>query len=132
MNTYRFIKDYTKWKPSTKRLTVSNIAYKPSTKMLNTKETNTKEKYISSFDTFWCAYPKKVDKKKSKEIWLKKIQPQNGKFNEIMQALNKAKESVDWLKNDGQFIPYPSTWLRNERWEDEEQNIASRPNKVAL
>ena len=45
MNTYRFIKDYTKWKPSAKRLTVSNIAKgvskkadKESTKKLNTKE----------------------------------------------------------------------------------------------
>ena len=27
--------------------------------------------------------------------------------------------SDQWRKHDGQFIPYPATWLRQERWDDE-------------
>jgi len=29
------------------------------------------------------------------------------------------KKSNEWTENKGQFIPYPSTWLNQHRWEDE-------------
>ena len=69
MNTYRFIKDYTKWKPSAKRLTVSNIAKavskkadKQSSKKLNTKEIKklTKEN-MEGDKTPSCPYQSIVD-----------------------------------------------------------------------
>ena len=36
-----------------------------------------------------------------------------------MAALEAQKKSEDWLKDKGQFIPYPTTWLNQGRWEDE-------------
>lgn len=36
-----------------------------------------------------------------------------------MAALEAAKKCDQWRKDNGQFIPYPATWLNQERWEDE-------------
>ena len=36
-----------------------------------------------------------------------------------MDAIEKQKKSAQWTKNDGQFIPHPTTWLNGKRWEDE-------------
>ncbi len=37
-----------------------------------------------------------------------------------MSRLEQFRGSKDWLKDNGQYIPYPSTWLNQRRWEDEE------------
>jgi hypothetical protein len=29
------------------------------------------------------------------------------------------RQSAQWQRDDGQFIPHPSTWLNGRRWEDE-------------
>ena len=38
----------------------------------------------------------------------------------MMNSLEQFRGSKDWLKDNGQYIPYPSTWLNQKRWEDEE------------
>ena len=44
-----------------------------------------------------------------------------------MDGLERQVTSADWLKNNGQYIPYPTTWLNGERWNDEvdEYNTSS-------
>lgn len=37
----------------------------------------------------------------------------------MMSSLEQFRGSKDWLKDNGQYIPYPSTWLNQRRWEDE-------------
>ena len=39
----------------------------------------------------------------------------------LLSALEEQKKSKDWLKDGGQFIPYPATWLRRCCWEDEQE-----------
>ena len=29
------------------------------------------------------------------------------------------KQTEQWKKDNGKFIPYPATWLNQERWTDE-------------
>ena len=72
------------------------------------------------FSKFWKAYPKKRDKAKAQRAFLK-IKNIEKVFPVMMQALEKQKASADWQKDGGQFIPYPTTWLNGERWEDVEQ-----------
>ena len=36
----------------------------------------------------------------------------------MMQALEKFKNSNEWKSNNGQFIPHPTSWLNQKRWED--------------
>ena len=38
---------------------------------------------------------------------------------EICAAVENYKETDQWKKDNGQFIPYPATWLHQERWKDE-------------
>jgi hypothetical protein len=38
---------------------------------------------------------------------------------ELLEAIDQQMKSDQWRKNDGQFVPYPATWLRQERWADE-------------
>lgn len=70
------------------------------------------------FEAFWNAYPKKVNKKKSKDKFYK-ICKNEETFNAIMKGLEIYKNSKEWKVNNGQFIPHPSTWLNGERWNDE-------------
>jgi hypothetical protein len=34
-------------------------------------------------------------------------------------AVEAQKKSKQWQKDDGQYIPNPSTWLNQGRWDDE-------------
>lgn len=72
------------------------------------------------FATFWNAYPKKKDKKKAHDAFVRIAK--DGKLpqiDEILIALESNKRSADWKKSNGQYIPYPTTWLNGRRWEDE-------------
>ena len=69
------------------------------------------------FDRFWKAYPKKVGKGAAETSWERaKI---NGHFDSVIAALERQKQSEQWQKDGGQFIPNPATWLNQKRWEDE-------------
>ena len=70
------------------------------------------------FDKFWQAYPKKVSKKQAQKSW-KKINPSLELFEKILKALEMVKQTEQWEKDNGKFIPYPATWLNQERWTDE-------------
>jgi hypothetical protein len=70
------------------------------------------------FKMFWEAYPRKVGKTDAEKA-LKKINPDETLLAEIMAGLARAKQSRDWQKNGGQYIPHPATWLNGKRWEDE-------------
>lgn len=70
------------------------------------------------FDEFWERYPKKRSKGQAERAWVK-LKPDEQLFEAIMTGLKRAKTSVDWAKNGGQYIPYPSTWLNAKGWEDE-------------
>jgi hypothetical protein len=45
----------------------------------------------------------------------------NGIVEEIMSAPQKHKQSTDWQKDNGKYIPFPAKWLNERRWEDELQ-----------
>ena len=86
----------------------------------NTSMNNTikKETYKEKFETFYKAYPRKVGKA-NVEKWFNKNKPDDKLFELMMRKLEIFKKSPDWFKDNGQFIPYPTTWLNQKRWEDE-------------
>lgn len=73
-----------------------------------------KEKIDADFERFWSAYPKKLNKKDA----LKAFQKVNVGIETLLDAINAQKNSQQWRKEGGQFIPYPATWLRGEQWEN--------------
>jgi uncharacterized protein YdaU (DUF1376 family) len=96
----------------------------PNHKPINHKPINQepiKKAYAQNaiaFDAFWQAYPKKKDRKKAEQAWLK-LKLSEEQANEILKKLAKQLAQPSWLKEDGQFIPYPTTYLNGRRWEDE-------------
>lgn len=76
------------------------------------------DSFSKSFDDFWKAYPKRVSKTNALKAW-KKLKPNDDLVREILSALEKQKQSSQWQKDNGQFIPYPTTWLNGKRWEDD-------------
>jgi hypothetical protein len=82
---------------------------------------------LDDFDTFWAAYPKKVAKADARKAWAqtKDIRPE---LTNLLTAINANCKTESWMKSGGAFIPYPATWLRGERWEDELE--VSLPNVV--
>lgn len=68
------------------------------------------------FTQFWSVYPKKVAKPAAlKAFRSAKI---NGHLPEVIADIEAKKETPDWKKNDGQFVPNPATYINQRRWED--------------
>ena len=71
----------------------------------------------TKFDEFWSRYPRKEAKATAKKAFAK-IGPDDALFVLIIAGLERAKKSEQWTKDDGQFVPHPTTWLNGARWDD--------------
>ncbi len=71
-----------------------------------------------SFECFYEKYPKHISRQTAKKSW-DRINPSEDLARTIFQRLEVHKQSEQWVKDRGQFIPHPATWLNQRRWEDE-------------
>lgn len=72
----------------------------------------------AAFEIFYKAYPNKKNVKTARTRWEKmKVTPEL--FREIMEGLERAKNSQEWAKDDRAYIPHPATWLNGEGWKNE-------------
>jgi len=71
-----------------------------------------------NFTAFWQAYPRRVAKGAAQTAW-KKMNCDKIPLQTFLDAIDRAKRSAQWKKDNGQFIPHPATWLNQRRWEDE-------------
>lgn len=70
------------------------------------------------FAAFWKAYPRKVGKEKAWQAW-QRVRPDADLLTAMLAALEWQSRSADWMRDGGQFIPHPTTWLNQGRWDDE-------------
>lgn len=70
------------------------------------------------FDEFWSAYPKKVGKDDARRAFQKR-KPDGELLALMLAAIAAQRESQAWIRDGGQYIPNPSTWLNQGRWQDE-------------
>ena len=70
------------------------------------------------FDQFWKAYPRKESKPTAKKAF-EKIKPDEELLQKMLAAIERFKKTDQWQEDGGRFIPHPSTWLNQRRWEDE-------------
>ena len=71
-----------------------------------------------AFEEFWKAYPRKHAQQAALKAWGKlKLTPEL--LETIFSALGVQKSSDQWRRDNGQYIPLPSTWLNQSRWQDE-------------
>lgn len=88
---------------------------------------NKKKSYdADGFAAFWAAYPKKAGKADALKAW-NKLAPDVVLQEQMGKALEVQKQSQQWRKDGGQYIPMPATWLNGKRWEDEVQT-QTQPN----
>jgi hypothetical protein len=74
--------------------------------------------YSEDFEKFWSAYPKRIGKPKAWESWNR----HNGNrptIETIVLKIDDLKKTRQWQKDDGDFIPLPTTWLNRCGWDDE-------------
>ena len=71
----------------------------------------------TGFEIFWAAYPKKTSKPAATKAWAK-LKPNEETVRTMLAAIEAAKQTADWQKDGGKYVPYPATWLNNRRWED--------------
>jgi hypothetical protein len=83
----------------------------------------------SSFEIFWKSYPKKVGKGDAFKAW-KKLSSPVETLQLILIALEWQKQTDQWRKDNGQYIPNPSKYLNQQRWLDEKTN--SSPSSPPL
>jgi uncharacterized protein YdaU (DUF1376 family) len=70
------------------------------------------------FPKFWKMYPNKKGKAAAEKAW-KKLKVTADLFGQIAEGLAAQVVCEAWVKDGGQFIPHPATWLNGKRWEDE-------------
>lgn len=87
-----------------------------------------RETIVGRFTEFWEQYPRKENKKKAQTAWLK-LSPSKQEHEAIMAGLQKYIASEQWTKDDGRFIPHPTTWLNGERWKDEVKGAKAKSQK---
>lgn len=68
------------------------------------------------FDAFWSAYPKKVGKEAARKAFAK---IPKSEIPNLVPAIENQKQSEQWKKDGGRYIPNPTTWLNQGRWQDE-------------
>lgn len=84
---------------------------------------NTRETRGAEFEKFWSAYPRKEGKQKARQAFEKVTVS----LETLLDAIERQKQSAQWSKDGGQFIPHPATWLNGKRWEDQLTIGASIP-----
>lgn len=70
-----------------------------------------------TFSDFYQLYPRHVGRAAAEKAW-SKLNPDAALQERIQAALEWQRPMM--LKNKPEYIPHPSTWLNQQRWEDEE------------
>lgn len=75
----------------------------------------------NGFDAFWRAYPRKVGKPKAQSAW------KSVSKDAVAVMIGLARWTVYWIaRNEPEFIPHPTTWLNQRRWEDDPPPVTKR------
>ena len=70
------------------------------------------------FEAFWKEYPRKIAKQKARESFYR-INPDQQLTQKMIDAVIAQRQTEQWKKDKGQFVPHPTTWLNQHRWEDQ-------------
>jgi hypothetical protein len=73
---------------------------------------------MDDFDRVWQAYPRKVAKGAARKAFLR-LAPSSALVDRMLEAIAWQRQTPQWVSNGGVFIPHLSTWLNQERYDDE-------------
>ncbi len=79
------------------------------------------------FAFFWeQCYPKKDGKAAAVKAW-DKLRPDAELCRVMRAAIERAKQSRQWTKDNGEYIPHFATWLNQRRWQDGGVDLSQLP-----
>ena len=78
--------------------------------------------FAERFEAFYAVYPRHQGKKDALKAF-QALAPDDDAFAEIMDGLTRRIQSKEWRLGGQQFIPLPATFLRGERWKDENVEV---------
>ena len=85
---------------------------------------------LAHFEEFWASYPKKKSKEAARRAFEKLSRSKSApSIDRLLESVKEHMRTPEWQKQDGQFIPYPATYLNAGSYDDEitpAQNI--KPN----
>ena len=120
--------DRTQWYALNEQIELANLpnGNARSAKSTNSTDinTDTKEDQPNGFESFWSAYPRKVAKPAAIKAW-KAAKIKGADLVAMIDDIRVKQNTDEWLKNKGQFIPHPSTYLNQRRWEDVAEVLSS-------
>ena len=76
------------------------------------------------FGQFWTAYPRKVAKPAALKAWTR-VNVDEPLLAILLAAIERQRQSEQWRKDSGAYIPHPASWLNQRRWEDEPGGTAT-------
>ena len=82
-----------------------------------------------NFTRFWAMYPRRVARQDALKAWAQ-LKLTAMMIENIFAALEWQIADFQWTKENVQWIPYPASWLRGRRWEDERLEAKPKYSKV--
>lgn len=70
----------------------------------------------SAFDTFWSIYPRRAGKKEAEKAFVKALKAGTS-AEDVLAGARRFRDDPNLPEQ--RFIPHPSTWLNQGRWEDD-------------
>lgn len=85
---------------------------------------------IEGFDKFWEEYPKKENKQITEVVWMN-LNPNSSLQEKIIKDVKHKKNTDDWKREGGKYIPQPKNYIQGRRWEDKtEINTGSEVDAI--
>lgn len=69
------------------------------------------------FERLWAVYPRKVGKGAAL-VEFRRVDADDALTDVMIAKVEEQKQSSQWRKDGGQFVPHPRTWIHQKRWLD--------------
>ncbi len=77
---------------------------------------------LDRFERWYQHWPRKENRAKAEESWAA-IDPDDALVDKMIATTQVYARSEKWREDGGKYIPHPSTWLNNARWNDEPPKV---------
>lgn len=83
---------------------------------------------MTGFDEFWQAYPRRVAKGAARKAWAAAEKREPDLKDKCLAALRWQIPANGW--DGGSYTPHPSTYLNQERYDDEHPAMAEQARRA--
>lgn len=105
-------------KPLLDTLSKGYVYPSDSTRNKRSEIRNKKPKvYSDKFEEFWAVYPRKVAKAKANDAWRR--DELDLEADSIIKFVKDVKDREQWVKEEGRYIPHPTTFINQARYQDD-------------